>query len=103
MKAGVYAKDSFPRIGRNLWEAFKEQEDEFVGFYKSAIKALEIYTEVLQTYSLVRGEAALQHGDLEGIRQDKHAQVEERNECIEAISDFHGKFSAMLTVLLHSL
>jgi hypothetical protein len=100
MKVRVYANDSFLQVDKDLRDAFKEQEHEFVGFYKAAIKALETYAEVLETYRLVRREAETRRGDLERIRQDKHAQVEERDVCIEAISDFHGKFSAMLTVLL---
>jgi hypothetical protein len=101
MKGRVHAEDSPLRIDGDVWEAFKEQEDEFLGFYKSALKALETYTQVLRAYNLVIGKAKLrpQLGDLERIRQDEHTHVEERDQCIEAISDFHGKFSTMLTIM----
>ena len=101
MKTRVYAEDSPLRADEDVWEAFKEQQDEFIVFYKSALKALDIYKEVLQAYSLVQGKARRRprHGHLERIRQDKHAHVAERAGCIEAVNDFHSKFSAMLTVL----
>jgi hypothetical protein len=101
MKTRVYTVDSPLRADEDVWEAFKEQQDEFIGFYKSALKALDIYKDVLQAYSLVRGKARRRprHGHLERIRQDKHAHVAERAGCIEAVSDFYSKFSAMLTVL----
>jgi hypothetical protein len=101
VKTHIYAKDSFLRPASDVWEAFNEQKDEFIGFYRSALRALEIYQEVLAAYSLLHCKAKPepQHGDLAHIRQDKHAQVAERDRCIEAISDFHGKFSAMLSIL----
>jgi hypothetical protein len=101
MKAQVYAEDSPLRADHDVWAAFEEQKDEFIGFYKSALIALEIYREVLQTYSLVNtaAEPRPQRGDLKRIQQDKQVQVAERTGCIEAVGDFHGKFSAMLTIL----
>ena len=101
MKTHVYADDSPLRVDDDLWEASREQKDEFTDFYKSARMALVMYREVLRAYSLLKGEAGprRQHGDLERIRQDEHAQVAERARCIEAISDFHGKFSATISVL----
>jgi hypothetical protein len=101
MKSRVYAKDSPLRADNDLWEASREQKDEFIGFYRSALMALETYREVLRAYSLLKGETGPgpQRGDLERIRQDEHAHVKERAWCIEAINDFQGKFSATLTVL----
>jgi hypothetical protein len=101
MKTKVYAEDSSLRADHDVWAAFEEQKDEFIGFYKSALIALEIYREVLQTYSLVNtaAEPQPQRGDLKRIQQDKQVQVAERTGCIEAVGDFHGKFSAMLTIL----
>jgi hypothetical protein len=101
MKTYVYAEDNPLRVDDDLWEASREQKDEFIGFYTSALMALETYREVLRAYSLLKGEAGLrpQRGDLERIRQDEHARVKERARCIEAISHFQGKFSATLTVL----
>jgi hypothetical protein len=101
MKTQVYAEDSPLRADHDVWAAFEEQKDEFIGFYKSALTALEIYREVLQTYSLVNtaAEPRPQRGDLKRIQQDKQVQVAERTRCIEAVGDFHGKFSAMLTIL----
>lgn len=101
MKTRVYHEDSPLRVEGDVWESFKEQEEEFISFYKSALKALDIYKEILQAYSLVRNKARRQprHGRLERIRQDEHAHVAERARCIDAVSDFHNKFSAMLTIL----
>ena len=84
-----------------LWEAFREQQNEFLGFYRSALAAIEIYQEVLQAYTLIKDNSKLRpgYGDLESIRQDKRAHVMERADCIEAVSNFHGKFSAMLSIL----
>jgi hypothetical protein len=84
-----------------LWEAFREQQNEFLGFYRSALAAIEIYQEVLQAYTLIKDNSKLrpEYGDLESIRQDKRAHVMERAYCIEAVSNFHGKFSAMLSIL----
>lgn len=101
MKGRVYAEDSPLQVDGGMWEAFKEQEDEFLDFYKVALNALETYTQVLRVYNFVIGKAERQPelGVLERIRRDEHAHVEERDQCIEAISDFHGKFSAMLAIL----
>lgn len=102
MKTRVYAEDSPLRVDNNdLWEASWEQKDEFIDFYKAALMALETYRKILRIYSLLKSEAGPrpQHGDLERIRQDEHAQVKERAGCIEAISDFQRKFSATLSVL----
>jgi len=101
MKIQVYAEDSPLRTDHDVWPAFVEQKDEFIGFYKSALTALEIYREVLRTYSLMKTDAepGPQRGDLKRIQQDKQVQVAERAGCIEAVSDFHEKFSAMLTIL----
>ena len=101
MKARVYAEDSPLRIDNDLWEASQEQKDEFVGFYKSALMALESYREVLRAYCFLKCESGprLQRGDLERIREDERAQVKDRTVCIEAVSDFQGKFSATLAVL----
>src|SRR5438445_175791 len=41
MKACVYSKDSPLRTESGVWDAFEEQKDEFIGFYKSALNALE--------------------------------------------------------------
>lgn len=101
MKSCVYTKDSLLREDDDLWEAFKEQQDEFIGFYKSALHALESYKHILPIYNVTKDKVTIwpQYGDLELIRQDKHTQIEERNGCIEAVSDFCGKFSAMLGIL----
>src|SRR5215813_5769535 len=88
MKTRVYAEDSLLRADNDVWEAFEEQKEEFVGFYRSALKALEIYREVLQAYNLVQREAVRepQRGEIERLRQDKRAHVEERDACIDAVS-----------------
>jgi hypothetical protein len=101
MKTRVYAEDSPLRADTDLWEAFREQMDEFIGFYRIALMALETYQEVLLAHSLLRDRARQrpQVGDLEQIRQDEQSRVKERAGCIEAISNFQGKFSATITVL----
>lgn len=96
----VYAEDSLISADPDVWEAFCDQRDEFVSFYRSALTALETYREVLNAYRATRRRSApFRPGDLERIRRDKHVHVEERDACLEAFSDFQGKFSAMLTVL----
>jgi hypothetical protein len=103
MKTHVYGADSPLRADDDLWESFREQRDEFIYFYKSALMAIETYREVVRAYSLLKGEIGPRprHGDLERIRQDEHAHVKERAECVEAISDFQDKFSATITVMLY--
>jgi hypothetical protein len=101
IKTRVYAEDSPLRADHDVWAAFAEQKDEFIGFYRAALTALEIYREVLRTYSLVKtaAEPRPQRGDLKRIQQDKQVQMAERAGCIEAVNDLHGKFSGMLTIL----
>jgi hypothetical protein len=101
MKTRVYAEDSPLRADIDMWVAFREQKDEFIDFYKSALRALETYQEVLRVHGLMKTDAGPRpgRGGLERVRRDKRIQVAERDGCIEAVSDFHAKFSAMLTVL----
>lgn len=100
LNAKVYAECSPLRFDHDIWEAFREQRDEFVDFYRSALIALEIYREVLQAYFVLkRNPASLHPGELRLIREDKRIHIEERDACIRAFSDFQGKFSAMLVVL----
>lgn len=101
MKTKVYGKDSPLRADNVVWQAFEDQKEEFIGFYRAALKAVEVYREVLATYNQLRSDAGPrpERGDLERIRMDKHAHVDEREACIEAVSNFQGKFSAMLTIL----
>jgi hypothetical protein len=100
LKDSVYSEGSSLRASSDVWEAFIEQRDEFLEFYFSALRALEIYKEVLLTYNLSRSaHTSSGKGDLEQIRQDKRTQVDERQECIIAVREFQGKFSAMLTIL----
>jgi hypothetical protein len=102
MKSRVFTDES-PLRGADfdLWEAFREQQDEFLEFYKHALNAVEVHRETLRYYRLVTDEAWLRprHGDLEGVWQDNRAYMAERDECIAAISNFSGKFSAMLIAL----
>jgi hypothetical protein len=101
VKGRVFSEESPLQADNELWEAFREQQDEFMEFYRFALRAVEIHKEILQYYGLVKDVARLRprHGDLERIRQDKCAYVTERDECITAVSNFCGKFSAMLTAL----
>jgi hypothetical protein len=99
LQARVYPEDSPLRADHDVWEAFREQRDEFADFYRSALTALESYREVLEAYRAVkRTPAPLQRGDLERIQRDKHVHVKERDACLAALRDFQGKFSAMLAV-----
>lgn len=99
VKKRVYAEDSSLRADSEVWEAFSGEKDEFFDFYKAALKALETYKAVLHAYALMNDDGSRpRRGDLERIRQDRRALVEERDLCIEAVSHFHGKFSGMLTV-----
>jgi len=79
---------------RDMWDSFKEQEDKFIGFYKSALGTLEVYQEVFRAYRRLKSEGGLQsrRGDLERILQDAHAHIAEREGCIEAISGFRDKY-----------
>jgi len=101
MKRRVFTDESPLQVDTDLWQAFREQQDEFLEFYKFALNAVEVYKEVLRYYTLVKDGARLypQHGDLEGIRQDNRAYMAERDDCITAVSNFSGKFSAMLIAL----
>ena len=101
VKGRVFSEESPLRVDDEVWEAFKEQQDEFMEFYRCASRAVEIHKEILQYYGLVKDVARLRprHGDLKRIRRDKCAYMTERDECIAAVSNFFDKFSAMLTAL----
>ncbi|HEY6496863.1 MAG TPA: hypothetical protein VIZ43_26605 [Trebonia sp.] len=100
LQARVYPDDSPLRADRDVWQAFREQRDEFADFHRSALTALESYREILEAYRTVkRSRTPLRRGDLERIKRDKHVHVEERDACLAALREFQGKFSAMLAVL----
>jgi hypothetical protein len=101
MKHRVLGEESPLRANPEVWASFREQQPEFIIFFGSARIALEMYGEILRMYQQVSGQAAYgaQPGELDGVRQDKHVQVEERRQCITAIREFSGKFIAMLAVL----
>lgn len=101
MKRRVFAEESPLRVSPELWTAFQQQQPEFISFFETACTALETYGEILRIYQQVSGaaERSARPGELDGIRQDKHVQVEERQQCITAVREFSGKLSAMLAVL----
>ena len=100
LRTRVYTEASPLRSEVDIWEAFRGQEKEFAYFYRSALTALETYREVLHAYEAIkRNSPPLQPGDLDRIRRDKHVYIEERDACIQALTHFQGKFSAMLAVL----
>ena len=100
VKRCMYADNGWLRSDGDAWEALNNQKDDFSSFYRAALRSLEVYKEVLQAYRLINcSRSRPRRGDLHHIRQDKHAHVQERDLCIEAISDFHGKFVGMLTIL----
>jgi hypothetical protein len=96
----VFADDSSIRSDGDTWEAFRNQREEFIGFYRSALAAAEAYREVLLAYTAVkRRYGPPQPGDLQWIRWDKRVQLEERDACLQAFTSFQQKFSAMMVVL----
>jgi hypothetical protein len=96
----LYAEDSALCTDPDAWEALNDQKDEFLEFYKTAISALETYKAVLPAYKLINdGTSRPRRGDLERIRQDTRTLITERDLCIEAVSNFQGKLSGMLTIL----
>ena len=100
LRTRVYTEDSPLRSDVDIWEAFCAQQEEFARFYRSALTALEAYREVLHAYDTIkRRSAPPQPGDLDRIRRDKHVHIEERDACIQALTYFQAKFSAMLAVL----
>jgi hypothetical protein len=105
MSSRVYAEDNPLQLDDNLKKASKAQEDEFDEFYNNAVKALENYREVLDNYKLMKGSAPPrpERGELGRIKDDVHVLTDERDSCIKAIKNFHGKFSAMLRALRLSL
>jgi hypothetical protein len=97
----IYSDDSPLRRNEDVWDAFDEQKDEFVEFYNAALNGLEIYKEMLELHRANRDRVGWQPqgAEMECIRQEKYICLAERSKCISAISDFHGKLSAMLTIL----
>lgn len=98
MNARVYADNSPLRADGVVWRAFGEQRDEFITFYKSALRALEAFKNVLLAYNDLKNKP-LRRGELERARRDEHVLGGEREACIEAVTNFCRKFSAMLTIL----
>lgn len=101
MSSSVYAQNNPLQLNDQLKEALEDQEDEFDDFYDVAIKALETYREVLDSYRITKGSAPPRpmRGELEKIKDDVHTVTDERSACVKAIRNFHGKFSAMLEPL----
>jgi hypothetical protein len=101
MRRQVFNEESPLRVSPEVWTAFQRQQPEFISFFETACTALETYSEILCIYQRVSGAAdrPAQPGDLDGIRRDKHVQVEERRQCIAAVREFSSKLSAMLAVL----
>jgi len=94
----VYADDSPLRLDdQDAWEAFRWQREEFLGFYASALAAVETYREVLQAHPVVLRK--LRPGSLKRLRSDVHVLIGERTACVAAFREFQAKFSSMLTVL----
>ena len=95
------ADDSPLRRNQDIWDAFNAQQREFFEFYTAAFNSVEIYKELLALYRSHYDTAERQPygGQLDRIRQEKYICIEERSKCITAISEFHSKLSAMLSVL----
>lgn len=104
MRTRIYVEDSPLRVeDGEIWDAFLEQKSEFDFFYRCTLRELEIYKEVLLAYRRVKDEVGPAHepGYLQKIRQDTQALADARDDFIEALSNFYGKFSAMLTVFVN--
>jgi hypothetical protein len=101
MKRRVFGEESPLQANPEVWAAFQAQQQEFISFFESVRAALETYGEVLRIYQHVSGQAAYgaRPGELDGVRQDKYVQIDERRHCITAVREFSAKFSAMLAVL----
>ena len=101
MKRRVFAEEGPLQANPEVWAAFQEQRPEFISFFERARAALETYSEILRMYQQVSGQVdyGARPGELDGVRHDKHVQVEERRHCIIAVREFSAKFSAMLAVL----
>lgn len=101
MKRQVFAAEGPLQANPEVWDAFQEQRAEFIGFFESVRAALETYTMILRVYQDVSGHPhyGARPGELNGVRRDKHVQVEERRYCITSLREFSAKFSAMLGVL----
>jgi hypothetical protein len=95
MKSRVYTEDS-PFKDTEVWEPFRRDKKEFIDFYQSALNSLEVYREILQDYNLL---SRPQLGEIERKGHDKHAHINERMACIQAVQNFHGKFHALLDIL----
>ena len=101
MKMSIFAEDSQLLASSDIREGLLAQREEFLMFYSSALKELEIYKEVLQAFNLFKSTSRplSGRGNLELIRENKRTHVDERHQCISAVSNFYGKFSAMLAAL----
>jgi hypothetical protein len=101
MRSRVYTDNSPLRANQDVWDAFKEHKREFIFFHRSVIIELETYNRVLTAYRRICDDFALlpRSGHLENFRRDTQTLAEAREACVEAISNFHGKFSAMLAIL----
>ena len=98
MKSRVHAEDSPLLLADcEVWEALRQQWDEFAGFYRSARGAVTIFKKVLEASSRFTDEVPC--GDLEKVSRDEHALEKERYACIDAVTNFYGKFSAILNEL----
>jgi hypothetical protein len=98
MKTRVHAEDSPLRANADVWEALQEQWDEFISRYRSARSALIAFNKVLEANNSIQS-VPLPRGDLEKISRDEHALGKERDACIDAVTNFYGKFAAMFNEL----
>jgi hypothetical protein len=101
MQRRVFAEETPLQANPEVWAAFQEQRPEFISFFERVRAALETYSDILRIYQQVSGQDdyGARPGELDGVRQDKRVQVEERRHCITAVREFSAKFSAMLVVL----
>lgn len=98
MKGRINDPGSPLRERRGVWAAFNEQQDEFRMFYRTAIRELEILREWLPSYIDLKDQL-LSRGEPRKLLENERVLREQRDNCIDAVTNFYGKFSGMLTGL----
>lgn len=99
MRTRVFAEDSPLRTDDAAkWNAFQIQKHQLATSYRSARQALKEFREGLQAHNLLR-KKPLSHGSLDRFLRDGRVLGVERGKCIDAVTNFYGVFSGMLTLL----
>jgi hypothetical protein len=101
MDSRVYSADNPLQLNETLREAIEDQRDDFDELHTSAETAIEAYKVILRSYNILKGSSLPrpERGDIPEIKDDVHTLIDDRIACIKAITDFHGKYFAMLKIL----